>query len=146
MTYAGLGLDPCLHTSTLTQILHYGKRSSATREHSTHSTASFVPDGFIGVCYTILSPSLHSQCVVVISHKGIAQMLALPGYVASTTNHDHKQAYNERSLTDTDGVTTSSLKLGASQDSTRSRFKSHNHPHTSGSTLTLEKPTSSIYI
>jgi hypothetical protein len=52
--------DPKLHISTLTQILQNGNRSSTTREHSTHFTASFVPDGFIGVCYTALSPSLHS--------------------------------------------------------------------------------------
>jgi hypothetical protein len=91
-TYAGLGPDPCLHTSTLTRILHYGNRSSATREHSTHSTASFVPNGFIGVCNTVLSSSLHFQCVVIVSYKGIAQMLGLPEYVASTTSHYHRQA------------------------------------------------------
>jgi hypothetical protein len=112
-----------LHISTLTWILLNGNRSSATREHSTHFTASFVHDGFTGACYTILSPSLHSQCAVIVSHKGIAQMLGLPEYVASTASHDHRQLYNDRSLIDTSGVTTSRLKLGASQDSARSRFK-----------------------
>jgi hypothetical protein len=92
MNYAGLGPDPCLHTLTLTQILHHGNRSSATREHNTHSIVSFVPDGFTGVCNTVLSPPLHFQCVVIISHKGIAQMLGLLEYVASTTSHDHRQA------------------------------------------------------
>jgi hypothetical protein len=65
-------VDPNLHISTLTQILQNGNRSSATQKHNTHFTASFVPDGFTGVCYTILPPSLHSQCAVIISHKGIA--------------------------------------------------------------------------
>jgi hypothetical protein len=91
-TYIGLGPDPCLYTSTLTWILHYGNRSNATREHSTHFSVLFVPDGFTGVCYMILSSSLHSQCAVIIPHKRIAQMLGLLEYVASTTNHDHKQA------------------------------------------------------
>jgi hypothetical protein len=39
----------------------------------------------------VLSPSLHSQCTVIVPPKGIAQMLGLPEYVASTTNHDHKE-------------------------------------------------------
>ena len=38
----------------------------------------------------LVSPSLHSQCVVVISHNGIAEVLGLLEYVASTTSHDHK--------------------------------------------------------
>jgi hypothetical protein len=89
-TYVGLGWDPCLHTSTLTQILHYRNWSNATRERSTHFSVSFVPDKFTGVCYMILSLSLHSQCAVIVPHKGIAQMLSLPEHMASTTNHDHK--------------------------------------------------------
>jgi hypothetical protein len=80
------------HSSTLTRILQNGNRSRATREHSTHFTVSFVPDGFTGVCYTILSPSLHSQYAVIIPHSGLAQVLGLPEYVASTASHDHKQA------------------------------------------------------
>ena len=35
--------------------------------------------------YTLLSPSLHSQCAVSLSHNGIAEVLGLPEYVASTT-------------------------------------------------------------
>jgi hypothetical protein len=73
--------------------------------------------------YIILSPSLHSQCAVVVSHKGLAKVLGLPEYVANTTSHDHRQLYNDRSLIDIGGVTTSRLKLGASQDSARSWFK-----------------------
>jgi hypothetical protein len=103
-TYAGLGLDPHLHTSTLTWILQNRNRSSTTQEHSTHFTMSFVPNGFTGVCYTVLPPSLHSPCAVIISHKVIAQMLDLPEYVASTTNHDHKNSPdNERSLINSAG-------------------------------------------
>jgi hypothetical protein len=72
--YAGLGLNLNLHISTLTWIPLYRNRSSATREHSTHFTASFVLNGFIGACYTVLSPSLHSQCAVVVFHKGVAEI------------------------------------------------------------------------
>jgi hypothetical protein len=35
--------------------------------------------------YMILSPSPRSQCAVVVSHNGIAKILALPEYVASTS-------------------------------------------------------------
>jgi hypothetical protein len=80
----------------------------------------------------VLSPSLHSQCMFIVFYKGIAEMLGLPEYVASTTSHDHRQLYNDRSLIDTGGVTTSRLKLGASQDSAQSRFIKHDHSHTSG--------------
>jgi hypothetical protein len=72
--------------------------------------------------YTILPPSLHSQCAVIVSLKGLAKVLGLPEYVASTASHDHRQLYNDRSLINTGGVTTSRLKLGASQDSARSWF------------------------
>jgi hypothetical protein len=80
------------HLSTLTWILQNRNRSNATWEHSTHFTVSFIPNGFIGVCYMILSPSLHSQCTVIVPHSGLAQVLGLPEYVASTASHDHKQA------------------------------------------------------
>jgi hypothetical protein len=42
--------------------------------------------------YTILSPSSHSQCAVVVSPNGIVNVLGLPEYVASTTSHYHKRA------------------------------------------------------
>jgi hypothetical protein len=145
-TYVGLGPDPCLHTSTLTQILLYENRSSTTREHSTHFTMLFVHDGFTEVCYMVLPLSLHSQCVVIVSHTRISQMLGLPEYVSSTASHDHRQLYNDQSLFDTGGVTMSRSILGASQDSAQSRFIKYDHSHTSGSSLTLAKPTFSIYI
>jgi hypothetical protein len=34
--------------------------------------------------YMLLSPSLHSQCAVVLSHNGIAEVLGLLEYVTST--------------------------------------------------------------
>ena len=34
--------------------------------------------------YTLLSPSLHFECAVGLSHNGIAEVLGLPEYVAST--------------------------------------------------------------
>jgi hypothetical protein len=39
----------------------------------------------------ILSPSLHFKCAVIVPHSGLAQVLGLPEYVASTASHDHKQ-------------------------------------------------------
>jgi hypothetical protein len=45
MIYVGLGLDN-LHISTLTQILLYRNRSSATREPVSHLLESFKPDAF----------------------------------------------------------------------------------------------------
>jgi hypothetical protein len=69
-----MSVDPNLHISTLTQILQNGNQSSATREHSTHFTMSFIPDRFTEVCYMVLSPSLHSQCAVAISQNEIAKI------------------------------------------------------------------------
>jgi hypothetical protein len=122
MIYVGLGLDLFLHTWTLTRIILYKNRSNATQEYSTHFTVSFIRDGFTKVCYMVLSPSLHSQCVVIVSYTRIAQMLGLPEYVASTASHDHGQFYNDWSLIDTGEVTMFRSILGASQDSARSRF------------------------
>jgi hypothetical protein len=34
--------------------------------------------------YMLFSPSLHSQCVVGLSYNGLAEVLGLPVYVAST--------------------------------------------------------------
>jgi hypothetical protein len=82
MTYAGPGLNLNLHISIFTRILQNMNRSDATREHSTpppYATLGGFTDG-----YTLLSPSPHSQCVVVVSHNGIAKVLGLPEYVAST--------------------------------------------------------------
>jgi hypothetical protein len=56
--------------------------------------------------YRLLLPSLYSQCVVGLSHNGIAEVLDLPKYVASTTSHDHKRPFNDRSLIDIDGTRT----------------------------------------
>jgi hypothetical protein len=61
--------------------------------------------------------------MVIVSRKGIVQVLGLPEYVDSTTTHDHRQLYNDRSLIDTGEVAASRLKLGASQDSAWSQFK-----------------------
>ena len=56
--------------------------------------------------YTLLPPSLHSQCAVVLFHNGIAEVLRLTdGMQLSTFNLD-QQVYNERSSTDTDGTST----------------------------------------
>jgi hypothetical protein len=54
----------------------------------------------------LLSPSLHSQCAVVLSHNGIAKVLGLPEYVASTTKSRLTQVYNEWSSIDTDRTKT----------------------------------------
>ena len=56
--------------------------------------------------YTLLPPSLHSQCAVVLSHNGIAKVLRLTkGMQLSTFNLD-QQVYNERSSTNTDETST----------------------------------------
>jgi hypothetical protein len=57
MTYVSLGPDLNQYISTLTQILQNRNRSSATREHSTHFSTSFVPNGFTGM-YTQYSRHL----------------------------------------------------------------------------------------
>jgi hypothetical protein len=43
------------------------------------------PDGFTWACYMVLLSYLYSQCVVVVSHKGIAKILGLPEHVANTS-------------------------------------------------------------
>ena len=78
------------------------ERVRATREHST-PPSSPLPGG-----YTLLSPSLHSQCASSLSHNGIAEV-GLPEHVASTTKSQTTVAYNERSLINTVGNTTSGL-------------------------------------
>jgi hypothetical protein len=73
--------------------------------------------------YTILSPSPHSKCVVAVSHNGIAKVLVLSEYVASTAkSRTHNKPTSVRSSIDTGEVTTSGLKPDASQDSARSQF------------------------
>ena len=55
----------------------------ATREHNTPPPYA-TPGGFLGWVHTTLTVS-HAQCTVVFSHNGIAKVLGLPKYVASTT-------------------------------------------------------------
>ena len=74
----------------------------ATREHST-PTPCATPSGFTGWVHATLTIS-HVQCAVVFSHNRIAEVLGLPEYVTSTTNHDHKRPYNDRFLIDTGGT------------------------------------------
>ena len=49
--------------------------------------------------------------MVGLSHNGIAEVLGLPEYVASTTSHDHKRAYNDRSSIDRGGALHQDLNL-----------------------------------
>jgi hypothetical protein len=78
MTYAGLGPDPNLHISTLTQILQNVNGSSATQEHSTPPPCA-TPSGFIGRVHATLAISL------LLVRSYITEVLCLPEYVASTT-------------------------------------------------------------
>ena len=55
----------------------------ATREHSTPPPCA-TPGGFTGRVHATLAIS-HAQCAVVFSHNGIAEILGLLEYVASTT-------------------------------------------------------------
>ena len=73
---------------------------------------SFVLDEFTRSVHATLTIS-HTQCAVVFSHNGIAEVSGLPEYVASTTSHDHKQPYNDRSLIDTDGTKHDQATLSA---------------------------------
>jgi hypothetical protein len=52
----------------------------------------------------LLSSSLYSQCAVVLSHKGIAEVSGLPEYMVSTAKVLDPRANNERFLTDTNGA------------------------------------------
>jgi len=68
----------------------------ATQEHSTPPPYT-TPGGFTACVYATLTIS-HTQCVVVFSHNGIAEVLGLLEYVASTTKSRLTQVYNGRSL------------------------------------------------
>ena len=49
--------------------------------------------------YMLLSPSLYTQCVVGLSYNGIAKVLGLPEYVATTSKvSTTQQAYNHTIL------------------------------------------------
>jgi hypothetical protein len=72
--------------------------------------------------YTLLLPSLHSQCVVVLSHKGIAELSCLPEYVASTAKSQLIIGLRRTVLNRYRRGTTSRLKLDASKESARSQF------------------------
>jgi hypothetical protein len=61
--------------------------------------------------YTLLSPSPHSQCVVVFFYKGIAKISGLLEYVASTTRSQPHIGLNEWSLIDTNGTSMTSKNL-----------------------------------
>ena len=72
-TYINLHSDPPRHE----QVQRYPRAQYSTSLH--HSSMMDSQD-----VYMLLSPSLHSQCVVVLSHNGIAEVLGLLEYVAST--------------------------------------------------------------
>ena len=82
MTYTSLGLVPNLHISTFTQILENMNRSALPESTVLHLPMPLLVDSQDG--YTLLSPCPMSQCVVVFSHNGVAEVLSLPEYVAST--------------------------------------------------------------
>jgi hypothetical protein len=72
-------------------------------ESTVHLQSSPWPRG-----YTLLSPSLHSQCAVGRPRDRIAEVLGLPEYPISC-KVSTKQAYDERSSTDTIRDTTLGL-------------------------------------
>ena len=102
MTYAGLGPVMNLHISTFTRILQNENGFYATQEHSTPPPCVLLADS--QDVYTLLSLSLHSQCMDIHSNNAIAKVPGLLEYVAYTTSHNHKQPYNERSLINTGGT------------------------------------------
>ena len=72
----------------------------AMREHNTPPPCA-TPGGFTRWVHATLTIS-HAQCAVVFSHNRIAEVSGLPEYVTSTTSHNHKRPYKDRSLIDTD--------------------------------------------
>ena len=72
LTYINLRLDP-----------QKSEPICATREHSTPPPWA-TPGGFTGCVHITLTIS-HAQCAIAFSHNGIAKVLGLPKYVASTT-------------------------------------------------------------
>jgi hypothetical protein len=109
------------HISIFTRILQNMNRSALLESTVLHLATSFVRDGFTG-CVTLLSPSPHSQCAVVFSANGIAEILGLPEYMASTAKSWLTQVYNGTVLNRHRRGTTSRLKLDASKESTQSQF------------------------
>ena len=83
MTYAGLGPVPNLHISTLTRVPQNMNGFTLPESIVLHLPTPLLADS--QDVYTLLSSSLHSQCVVGLSHNGIAELLGLLDYVASTT-------------------------------------------------------------
>jgi hypothetical protein len=106
MTYAGLCPNPNLHISTLTQILQNRNRSSATREHSTHFSALFVPDGFTGMCTRYSRYLSTPSARLSFPTKEYPRCWASQSMWLVLQGHDHMQAYNEWSLIDTDRTST----------------------------------------
>ena len=93
----------------------------ATREHSTPPPYA-TPSGFTGWVHATLTIS-HAQCVVVFSHNRIVEVLGLSEYVASTTSHDHKWTYNDRSLINTGGALRQDSIFYVSKESAQSQIK-----------------------
>ena len=117
MTYAGPGLAYInLHSDPPKQEPVY-----ATREHST-PPPYVTPGGFTGWVHATLTIS-HAQCIVVFSHNRIVEVLGLSEYVASTTSHDHKWPYNDRSLINTGGALRQDSILDVSKESARPQIK-----------------------
>jgi hypothetical protein len=74
---------PNVHISTFTRILQnvngFVLPDSTVLHHLRHSLMDSQD------VYTLLSPFIYSQCAIVLSRNGIAEVLGLPEYVASTT-------------------------------------------------------------
>jgi hypothetical protein len=93
-----------LHISTFLSDPPKREPVHATRKHSTPPPYA-VPNGIAR--WEHATPAIsHSQCVVVFSRNGIAQVFGLSGYVVSTAKSQLKQVYNGRSLIDTEGAST----------------------------------------
>jgi hypothetical protein len=118
-------VDPNLHISTRTQIPQNLNRSALP--------GSTVPTTLRRSSLTDLQNVLHGTPTIFIRpvcsclfKLRINRGKGLPEYVASTTSHDHRQLYNDLSLIDTDGGTTSRLhsqcKSAVVQPPARSRI------------------------
>ena len=110
LTYINLHSDPPKHEPIC-----------ATQEHSTPPPYA-TPSGFTGWVHATLTIS-HAQCAVVFSHNRIAEVSGLPEYVTSTTSHNHKHPYNDRSLIDTGRALRQDSILDASKESVQSQIQ-----------------------
>jgi hypothetical protein len=108
-TYVGLGLQTQTYIYQPVPRSPKTKPVCATREHSTPLHCVVRPWRIHrSVLHGTSTISIHPVCMSFRVKDKLGQ--GLLEYVASTTSHDHRQLYNDRSLINIGGVTMSGLK------------------------------------